>query len=182
MASYLTIARPYAKAVFEEALQNNTLAVWSSILQIWAVIMSDERAISFVGNPASTAEQQASFLQEFLEKSVDKKTQEAAEQFVVLLAHNKRLLALPAISVLFESMREEQEKTLVVSVKSFAPLSQQQQQDLIKKLKHRLKREVTLEVEIDSNILGGAIIRAGDLVIDGSVARKLNNLRSTLVA
>lgn len=182
MASYLTIARPYAKAVFEEALQNNSLTTWSTILQTWSIVMSDKAAICFVGNPASTAEQQARFFQDFLEKSMDKKTQQAAEQFVALLAQNKRLFALPAIHVLFEHLREEQEKTLVASVKTFSPLSQQQQQDLIKKLKHRLKREVTLEVEIDSNILGGAIIRAGDLVIDGSVARKLNNLRSTLVA
>lgn len=182
MASYLTIARPYAKAVFEEALQTNSLADWATILQTWAVVMSDKMAISFISNPASTVEQQAGFLQEFLGKSVAKKTHEAAEQFITLLTQNKRLFALPAISALFESLREEQEKTLVVSVKSFAPLSQEQQQDLIKKLKHRLKREITLNIDIDSNILGGAIIRAGDLVIDGSVGRKLNNLRSTLVA
>lgn len=182
MASYFTIARPYAKAVFEEALETNSLADWSTILHTLAGVMSDKKAISFIGNPKSTAEQQASFLKEFLGDSVAKKTHEAAEQLLTLLTHNKRLLVLPAISTLFESLREEQEKTLVVSVKSFAPLSEQQQQDLIKKLKHRLKREITLEIDIDTNILGGAIIRAGDLVIDGSVDRKLKNLRSTLVA
>lgn len=91
-------------------------------------------------------------------------------------------MALPALSLLFEDMRAEHEKTLSVDVISFSPLSKHQEAELIQRLKRRLKRDITLNISIDHHLLGGAIIQAGDLVIDGSVRGELNKLKATLVA
>ena len=101
---------------------------------------------------------------------------------VGLLADNKRLQALPDIYLQYEALRAEQEKTLTAKVSSFAVLTSAQQQHLISSLSQRLQRQVTLDVSIDTSLLGGAVIRAGDLVIDGSVRGKLNKLSSNLAA
>ena len=106
----------------------------------------------------------------------------AIENFIALLAENKRLLLLPEIALQFEALRAEQEKTLVATVSSFSAFTKVQEQQLIESLSRRLQRQVTLEIKIDSSLIGGAVIRAGDFVIDGSVRGKLSKLSTELVA
>ena len=89
---------------------------------------------------------------------------------------------MPDIYAQYESLRAEQEKTLTANVSSFAALTTTEQQDLINSLSQRLQRKVTLEVNIDKSLLGGAVIHAGDLVIDGSVRGKLTKLATNLAA
>ena len=182
MSNYVTIARPYAKAIFEHALAHEKLKNWSVALQSLALVVSQNDAIEFIHNPATLTDQQASFLMTFASETVDSSELPVLTHFVSLLADNKRLLALPSISYLFDQMRAEQEKTLTVDVVSYSPLSKQQESVLINKLKTRLKREVALNISIDQALMGGAIIQAGDLVIDGSVRGELNKLRASLVA
>ena len=187
MANYATIARPYAKAIFEHALKNNILKEWSTVLQACTLIVSEPNATEFINNPATLPEQQIEFfidlLRKFSAKGASLKTElPAITNFLTLLAHNKRVFALPAISVLFDQMRADQEKTLNVDVISFSPLSKEQRASLVSKLKHKLKREIELSVTLDETLLGGAVIQAGDLVIDGSVYGDLKKLRANLVA
>ena len=109
--------------------------------------------------------------------SVDSKQ---IHQFVTLLAENKRLLLIPGIFSEYERLRAEQEKTMTVTVSSFSAMSNAQQERMVESLTRRLQRKVSLEINIDKSLLGGALIQAGDLVIDGSVRGQLLKLASSL--
>ena len=91
-------------------------------------------------------------------------------------------MVLPEIHATYEALKAEQEKSLEVSVISFASMSDKQKQALSESLKSRLQREITINETVDPSILGGAIIRAGDLVIDGSVKGKLEKLKTEIAA
>lgn len=181
MADSITIARPYAKAIFEHALTANKLEQWSKYLHNLAALAMDDQTVAFVTNPATTSQQHRDL---FLAFAGDEKNGELNFQktFVETLAHNKRLLVLPQIVVLFDALRAEQEKTLVVSVTSYSALSGEQEAQMIRSLGKRLQRQITLDITLDPSLLGGAIIHAGDLVIDGSVRGKLNKLATGLAA
>jgi F-type H+-transporting ATPase subunit delta len=181
MSNTTTIARPYAKAIFEYALAAKKLSQWSEILHDLALAVLDEKAKLFIANPAASTEQQVDLLLSLFAKAGSNE-KEAIKNLIVLLAHNKRLMLLPDIKVLFEALRAEQEKTLQVKVYCFSELSTAQQSQLVSSLTQRLQREVTLDLSIDKSLLGGAIIHAGDLIIDGSVRGKLNKLRTDLAA
>ena len=178
MSDCTTIARPYAKAIFELALSQKHLLQWSGYLKILAQVALAPQAAQFIANPASTVEQHIELLQAACTSIQD----EALNNLIALLATNKRLMLLPQIAVLYEAHRAEQEKTLDVQVNSFSDLSKAQQEQLIKSLSDRLQRRVALKITIDPTLLGGAIIQAGDLVIDGSVRGKLNKLSTGLAA
>lgn len=178
MSDSTTIARPYAKAIFEHALAEKNLAQWSEHLLMLAQAVLNPQASQFIGNPASTEEQQI----ELLQSVCGGKDNKSLNNLITLLAANKRLLLLPEIKALYEVHRAEQEKTLDVDVISFSTVSSAQQQKLVDSLSKRLQRKVSLKISIDPSLLGGAVIRAGDLVIDGSVRGKLNKLGTGLAA
>ncbi len=180
MSDTTTIARPYAKAIFEHALAAKQLAAWAVILSDLSQAVLNPQASRFIDDPATTAEQQSQLLLSLFAKSGKTGEAQAIESFITMLASNKRLPLLPDISTQFEVLRAEQEKTLNVSVSSYTDLSEKQQQNLIKSLSLRLQRQITLDVSLDKSLLGGAVIRAGDLVIDGSVRGKLNKLGTDL--
>lgn len=180
MSDSTTIARPYAKAIFEFALTENKLAEWSSHLFILAQTVLNPQASEFISNPAVTVEQQIDLLQSVSRSNVS--DSESLNNLIALLATNKRLMLLPEINALYEVHRAEQEKTLGVDVISFSEVSPAQQKQLIESLSQRLQRKVSLKISIDPSLLGGAVIRAGDLVIDGSVRGKLNKLSTDLAA
>ena len=182
MSDITTIARPYAKAIFELALAGNQLVEWSIILTVLAQVVEFPETAEFINNPVATTDEQIKLLLLVvprLKLSVDIKL---IEGLVLLLAENKRLFLIPGIVIQYELLRAEQEKTMTVSVNSFTPLSEAQQNRLIEMLTKRLKRRVALEISIDKSLLGGALIQAGDLVIDGSVRGQLLKLASSLAA
>lgn len=182
MSNYVTIARPYAKAIFEHAKACEKLKEWSAVLSFWYLVVSESNAIEFLTNPATLPEQKTALLTALVPENLAQSDLSALTNLITLLANNNRLFALPSISILFNQMRAEQEKTLEVDVISFSALTEEQEAALVNKLKHRLKREIALNVSINQALLGGAIIQAGDLVIDGSVRGELNKLRAHLVA
>jgi F-type H+-transporting ATPase subunit delta len=182
MADNVTVARPYAKALFDLALEHNQLSSWSKVLQDLSYCISDPHAYQFINNPESTVEMQHELLMSVMHKSSYGLDLKWIDHLIFLLTENKRLLLLPDIFAQFEALRREQEKTLTVNVNSYAVLTQEQQQQLIQSLSHRLQRQVDLHINIDKSLLGGAVIRAGDLVIDGSVRGKLTKLGAQLVA
>ena len=182
MADSITVARPYAKALFELALEQQQVAAWSIMLTCLEQVIADPQAVDFIRNPASTPEQQCELLQAVLLKQHAMKGLPSVESFLLLLAENKRLLTLPSISTLFHQLQAEHEKTLDVEVMVYAPLTAAQEQQLIKQLSKRLQRQITLQVQVDQSLQGGAIIRAGHLVIDGSVATQIKKLSAVLAA
>lgn len=178
MSDSTTIARPYAKAIFEFALSEKKLAEWSIHLNTLAQAILLSETNKFITNPSTTVDQHI----ELLEALISSKEHKPLNNLIALLATNKRLMLLPEICVLYEALRAEQEKTLRVNVFSYSELSAAQQQRLIDSLSQRLQRKVSLDITIDPSLLGGAIIRAGDLVIDGSARGKLNKLCTELAA
>lgn len=182
MSDSITVARPYAKAIFEHALSKQKLGEWSEILHDLAVAVLMPETQEFISSPDATAEQHVQLLLALFNKSKNNSEIESITNLINLLANNKRLLLLADIEVLFEAFKAEQEKTLIAYVKSFSELTKSQQQQLTTSLSERLQRRITLEIELDRSLLGGAVIRAGDLVIDGSVRGKLNKLGNRLAA
>lgn len=181
MSEPVTVARPYAKALFDYAKHQKALSTWSSLLHTLSNVVSDNLASAFIHNPQASNEQIITLLKDML-VDVPAEQSEALTHFITLLVHNKRTECVPAIYQLFDALKAEHEKTLQVTVKSFAPLSATQQEELAQKLTQRLKRSVSIEVILDPSLLGGAIIIAGDLVIDGSVRGKLYKLGARLAA
>lgn len=176
MAELTTVARPYAKAVFQYALENGELAAWSDMLGLAALVASDEVIQTLLSKPQLTAEEKSTA---FISVCADKLS-DAGKNLISILATSQRLSALPAIFILFEEFLAEQEKSVDVTVSSAFALSDAEVDKLVAALKSRLGREVKIETKVDSNLIGGVVIRAGDLVIDGSVKGKLAKLANTL--
>jgi F-type H+-transporting ATPase subunit delta len=172
MAEKSTIARPYAQAAFETAQAKGQLKDWTGMLQFSAAVAAEASVQKLVGNTNIKREQLA---QLFLDIAGDRLSAQG-KNFIRLLAENRRLGVLPEIAEQYEVLRAEAEKTIKAEVISAFALTAEQQQQIAQKLKARLGRDVTLTCETDASLLGGAIIKAGDLVIDGSVTGKLNKL------
>jgi F-type H+-transporting ATPase subunit delta len=176
MAENITIARPYAQAIFSLAQEQGDLKGWSEMLQFAAAVAADEEMVAVINSPRFDSGQLADL---FIEICGDK-LNDAGKNMVRVLAENDRLTVLPEVAELFEAERAAVEGTIVAEVTSATQLNAAQQQSIAEALKKRLGRDVTLECQIDESLLGGAIIRAGDVVIDGSVVGKLEKLTSAL--
>ena len=176
MAELTTIARPYAKAIFQHALENKALAQWSTMLAQLALAASDKAIKALLLKPQLTAEQKVDVFVSVCDCDFD----QSAKSFLLQLADNKRLDVLPAVYVLFQDFLAEQEKTVDVNVKSAYPLSEAEVKKLTASLKARLGREVKMESEVDESLIGGIIVHAGDMVIDSSVRGKLAKLTHVL--
>ena len=177
MAEKSTIARPYAQAAYSIASEKGDLKSWSDMLQLLAAVASDSLMQSMVGNPDMTTDK----LVDLVTGVCEGKLNDAGKNFVRVLADNKRLNVLPEIAEMYELQRAEAEKTVQAEVTSAFPLSDSMKAQLTDALKKRLGREITLVTKTDESIVGGAIVRAGDLVIDGSVSGKLEKLANTLM-
>ncbi len=176
MAELTTVARPYAKAAFQYADENGSLAEWSDMLGFAAAVSQDRDFQRYISDSKTTAEDQA---KAFLNVGSDK-LNEAGKNFISLLARNKRLGALGEIHNLFEQLKSEKEMSVDVEVTSAFALSDDQANKLAEALKRKLDREVNLTSTEDKSLIGGVVIRAGDLVLDSSVRGKLAKLAETL--
>lgn len=176
MAEKTTIARPYAQAMFESAKEKGQMAKVSEALQISAAAVSDPALASMIGNPDVADDKIIALL---IDLCGDRASKEVGN-FIKLLAEFDRLTVLPEIADLFESYRAEEESTVEANVVSATELSDAQKTKIANSLKKRLGREVTLQCSVDASLVGGAIIRAGDLVIDGSITSQLNKLGHAL--
>ena len=177
MAEKSTIARPYAQAAFSLAETQGNLKKWSDMLQLAAAVASDDAMKVLIGNPSIESDK---LIETFIGICGDGLDQ-YGQNFVRLLVENKRLAFMPEIADLYEEKRAEAESTVEAEVTSAIPLSEAQQTQLVAALKKRLGREVTLVTKTDENIIGGAVVRAGDLVIDASVTGQLEKLANTLM-
>lgn len=176
MAELSTLARPYARAAFEYAREKGALVAWSEQLLLAAAVTATDTVAQVLSNPSLTAQQQAKTLTDVCGDSLNAE----GANFIGLLADNKRLPLLPEISALFEQYKANQEKTVEVTVYSAFEVAPDTQQTLAQVLKTKLEREVNVDTEVDAELLGGVLIRAGDLVIDGSVRGRLNKLSEAM--
>ncbi|MDB6083537.1 MAG: synthase subunit delta [Gammaproteobacteria bacterium] len=176
MAEAATIARPYAKAAFLSARDGNALPAWSEALSLASRLVADPAMADLVENPKLTVDQLVSTFAGLGGDAIDPHWQ----NFIRLLARNKRLHVLPQISAQYELLRAQYENELDVQVTSAVAMNADQQGRLGAALKKRFKRDVRLSTAVDPDLLGGAVIRAGDLVIDGSINGQLQRLASEL--
>ena len=175
-----SVARPYARALFEYALQQQALASWAEWLECLAALSRDESLVALRKNPSLSAEQLAALVVSIAKELTTTTWLPELEPFIRLLISNKRLVALPAIATLYARLREAQERTLCVDVTSFSLLTETQATRLTERLSRRFARQVVLHQHLDSSLLGGVLIRAHDVVIDGSIKGQLIKLRADL--
>ena len=178
MAERTTTARPYAKAIFALARKGDTLAATSASLIRAAEVVSDPRVHALLGSPHVTPAQLAGLVTDVTGSGLD----EYGRNFIALLAQNRRLGFLPEIAALFEQMKSEVENAVDVDVISATALSSDQESRYVAALQKKLGRSVRLRTKVDGSLLGGAVLKAGDLVIDGSIKGRLERLATELTA
>ncbi len=175
MSQLTTVARPYAKAAFDFALEANAIDSWLSQLAFAAEVSKDATINDYISGGASTEQATTLFLNVCGEQ-VDEKGQ----NFLKIMAENKRLLALPQVLAQFCELKADYEKTIAVDVTSAVELTSAQETSISAALEKRLARKVKLNCKVDTSIISGLIIEAGDMVIDGSIEGQLNRLTTTL--
>jgi F-type H+-transporting ATPase subunit delta len=177
MAEPSTLARPYAKAVFELARDEGKLADWSALLAGLATAVRDKQVAAAIGHPAVGRGQ----LADVLVQAMGSKATEQGKNLLRLLSEYDRLKLAPLIAGQYEALRAEHEKRVDVQIVSAAPIDAAQQQALVAAVRKKLNRDVNVEWTTDPSLIAGAQIRAGDTVIDGSISGELARLRQALV-
>ena len=173
MAELSTLARPYAKAAFEYAAEAGDLQNWSDGLAVAAAVAQQNVVEKLLSSPTYTAAQQV------ITVCGDALSGKMLN-FIRVLADNHRLKLLPQIYQQFEILKANREKTVEVNVVSAMEITAEQQEKLASALSAKLERTVNMQVSIDSTLIGGAVVRAGDTVIDGSIRGRLSKLAEAL--
>ena len=179
MAEKVTIARPYAKAAFEYAREHGAFARWSEVLGAASTIVVDPQVTGLLANPRVTPSQLVDLIAGILGDTLD----EHGKNFLNTLAQNRRLSLLPEIAAIYETLRADIEQIADVHVTSAMALTDEQRNRLAAALKKRLRREVRLHERAHSwhtTLVGGAVVRSGDLVVDGSLRAGLERLATEL--
>jgi len=175
MSEYITVARPYAKAAFDFAVEQQNLDGWQQMLAFAAEVSRNENVIGLLSS-AAAADTLANMFITVCGDQLDA----YGQNLIRVMAENKRLIALPDVLALFIQYRAEKESIIDVDVTSASELSQEQLAKITTALEKRLSRKVILNCKIDKSVMAGVIIRAGDMVIDGSISARLQRLADTL--
>ena len=176
MAELATLARPYANAVFQISKGSSELDAWSRMLEFLSVASGDPQLKRLLDAPDVAEAQKALRLTEVCGEELT----EHARQFVMVLAANKRLPLISEIAAQFEVLRSLEQQSLDVEIVSAFSLSDDEADSLREALGRKFGKEVQLTSRVDESLIGGAVIRAGDTVIDGSVRGKLDKLAETI--
>ena len=173
MSQALTLARPYARAAFALARDGAGYAAWSEALGFAACAAADARVAGLIGNPRLSKADAVALLS-------PEGAEPAFADFLALLSENRRLVLLPEIAGLFEQLRADAERVVKAKVTSAAALPAVELDTIKAALRRRFGRDVELETAVDASLIGGALIDAGDIVIDGSLRGKLQRLQGAL--
>lgn len=176
MSAQSNIARPYAEALFELAQEEKDLAGWADQLQLLATVASDASVIGLTRNPHVSAAQLAQLIIDVCGENLN----EGGKNLVQLLARNGRVTAMADIAQAYLAHKAESEKVVAANMITATPINESQQKQFVEALQSKLGRSVNLEFEVDQTLIGGAVIRAGDWVVDGSVKAQLEQLAGAL--
>lgn len=176
MAEAITVARPYAEAVYKLAVANQNLSEWSKMLQLAAVIAENDDVKQLIGNPVVSAKQ----LGEIILEIGRNKFNSEARNLVMLLADNKRILVLPQIRQLFEQLKAQYEGVLEAKIVSAFAMESRQLKKLIDDLERKFKRKIEAQVSIDPELIGGVKVEIGDEILDASIRGKLEAMAVAL--
>ena len=176
MSDLVTAARPYAKAILELADSDKAMNKWSKQLRFMAAVAMDPELQQLIGNPKLTRQEVAEIFITACGDDID----DQGRNLVRLLAENGRIAVLPELSMLYDKLRADAQGTVEAEVYSAYRLSKEQREKLEAALAKRLGRDVKVTSHVDKSLLGGAVIRAGDLVIDGSLKGRIEKLNAAL--
>lgn len=172
MADFTTAARPYAKAVFELAQESSQFDAWSGRLAFWSALVDSPEMAQRLEAPGLTHQDKAGLIETVAGDDMD----DNSRNFIRLLAENNRLSLIPDMQGIYEELRAEAEGEIEATVTSAFELTQEQTQRIVDALSKRLDRKVRIVNIVDTDLIGGAVIRAGDLVIDGSLKGRVENM------
>lgn len=176
MAELATLARPYANAVFDLASERDALERWSRMLGLAAAAVVEPAVQALIESPAVQDEQKAHGLIDLVRDELD----DAGRRFLHTLADNKRLPLLPEIAAQFDALKAEAERVLDVEIASAVALTDTELAGFTDALRRRHERDIQVSTVVDETLIGGAVVRAGDTVVDGSVRGKLDKLAESL--
>jgi len=177
MSELTTVARPYANAAFDFAIEKSAIDDWQAMLMFAAEVSKNESMHQYMSG-AVASDSVSTLFNQICGEQLD----EHGQNLIKILAENNRLLLLPEISTLFNALKIEHEKQINVDIVSATSLSDAQLNGLSAALEKRFDRKVQLNCSVDPTLIGGLVIKAGDMVIDGSVNSKLNRLNDALQA
>jgi len=182
MAETTTVARPYARAAFEYAqASEGGLKAWSELLTAAAAVAAEPAMQNAFADPAFSIDERMGLILDIVRAATgDRAGGEEFGNFIRLLAESRRLALLPEIAAMFEVLRTQAERSIRAELITAFPIDDAQQARIAQALSNRYQREVELEVVVDEDLIGGAIIRAGDEVIDGSARGHLANFAAAL--
>lgn len=176
MAEHATLARPYGNAAFAFAKANGDLAGWSRLLALLGAAVGEPKVQAMMASPDLTGQRKAEQMAALCGAAIDA----AGRRFLAVLADNGRLPLLKAVQTRFEELKAVEERKLDVEIRSAFPLTHAQAEGLKVVLGARFDQEINLSNKVDRALIGGAVIRAGDLVIDGSAEGRMARLREAL--
>ncbi len=176
MAETITAARPYARAAYRYAKEHDLLDAWSDMLAFLAAVVRDPQVRALLDSPSLTAQRRAALLEQLAADHVAP----GGANFLRLLAEYRRLGIVPEIGRLFEQLRADDEGVVEAEIISARRPRKADVERITAALRARLGREVRVTTRVDGSLVGGAVVRAGDLVIDGSVRGRLKQLASAL--
>ena len=178
MAELATLARPYAKAAFRHAQADGILDPWLTMLNLVSTVAEQGNVQALLDAPNLSSEAKARAFSDVFGDALSKDF----ANFVHVLADNKRLGLLSEITEQYYTLKSQLEKTVDVEITTAFALTEAEQKKLSKALASKLERAVELTSHVDQSLLGGALVRAGDTVIDGTVRGRLTKLAETLTA
>ena len=178
MSEKSTLARPYAKAIFQLAKEKNNYQEWIIFFNVLISIISNKKVFDLIKTPMIAASEKAQFIIEVGGKSFN----EQEKEFVRMLAKNNKLLIVSSIRILYEQYRAEEEQTLEVEVCSAFVLQEKQKEQLTKVLSKYFNKKVKTHWKQDEVLIGGFIVRAKDKVFDGSIRGQLQRLHREIVS
>lgn len=175
MANLSSIARPYALAAFQYARETEQCVKWRNFLDGAAKITQSSAMMRLLNDPLVATQDILKIYSDLL-LPLDA----SQKNFLTLLSQNKRFLALPEINEAFLQHEASFQKSSTVKLITATKTTNEFQTSLAAALKKRTQHDIILKCDIDPSIIGGAIIRIGDRVIDASIRGKLNRLLETL--
>ena len=176
MAELVTIARPYAEAVFQLAREKSNLAGWSDMLALLGAVARDPQVRACINNPNFSTQQ----IENLILGIAGAKLDGTGRNFVQVLAQSRRLELLPQIQALYEELRHENEGVLEARIISALPINDEQTKQLVARLETKYQRKISAQVEIDPQLIGGVKIMVGDKVIDATVRGRLDAMAAAL--
>jgi len=176
MAEAITVARPYAVAIWRHADAAGKADLWSDMLQLMADIVGDETMAAIVADPRVGTDRLSQLMLDICGGRIN----DSAESLIKLLVENGKLSLMPEIATVFAALKSEAGGAVDATLQTAYPVNAKFEQAIAAAMQKKLNREVNFTTEEDKSLLGGVIVRVGDMVIDASVKGQIESLANDL--